>query len=110
YRARYMDKTNVGQQREQSKALARHHAERTCIGCRAQGGSYDLLRFVCTPQGKELLDFSGHAPGREACVCCEVICLRKALNPAKLALALKQSIIIPDFDAVYQEVMGLLYK
>jgi len=36
--------------------------------------------------------------------------LRKALTPARLALALQQSIITPDFDVVYQAVRGLLYK
>jgi ribosomal protein L7Ae-like RNA K-turn-binding protein len=43
-------------------------------------------------------------------VCCDVICLRKALKPAKLALALKRPVMVPDFDTVYQEVMRLLYK
>ncbi len=107
-----MDETNVGQEqkRGQGKALARHRPERTCIGCRAQQGVHDLLRFVCTPQGEVILDSSGHAPGRGVYVCCDVICLRKALKPAKLALALKRPIIVPDLDAVYQEVRGLLYK
>jgi ribosomal protein L7Ae-like RNA K-turn-binding protein len=36
--------------------------------------------------------------------------LRKALKPAKLALAMKQSVIVPDFDTVYQAVRNLLYK
>ena len=43
-------------------------------------------------------------------VCCDVICLRKVLKPAKLTLALKRPVIVPDFDTVYQEVMRLLYK
>jgi ribosomal protein L7Ae-like RNA K-turn-binding protein len=43
-------------------------------------------------------------------VCCDVMCLRKALKPAKLALALKRSVVVPDFDTVYQEVVRLLYK
>lgn len=107
-----MDETNVGQQqkRGQGKTLARHRTERTCIGCRAQHGAYDLLRFVCTPQGEVILDSSGHAPGRGVYVCYDVICLRKALKPAKLALALKQSIIVPDLDVIYQEIRSLLYK
>jgi len=105
-----MDETRVGQQQEQGKGRARHRAERTCIGCRAQRGTYDLLRFVCTPQGRLSLDSSGHAPGRGVYVCCDVMCLRTALTPAKLALALKQSVIVPDFEALYQEVRSLLYK
>ena len=107
-----MDKTDAGQQQEweQGKAFDRHRPERTCIGCRAQRGAHDLLRFVCTPQGEVILDSAGHAPGRGVYICCDVICLRKALKPAKLALTLKQSVIVPDFDAVYQEVRSLLYK
>jgi uncharacterized protein len=107
-----MTETSVGQQhqKEQGHALSRHRAERTCIGCRAQREAHDLLRFACTPQGEVILDASGHAPGRGMYICCDVICLRKALKPAKLALALKRPVIVPDFDTVYQEVMRLLYK
>ena len=107
-----MAETSVGQQHQkvQGHALSRHRAERTCIGCRAQREAHDLLRFVCTPQGEVILDASGHAPGRGMYVCYDVICLRKALKPTKLALALKRSVIVPDFDTVYQEVMRLLYK
>jgi ribosomal protein L7Ae-like RNA K-turn-binding protein len=36
--------------------------------------------------------------------------LRKALKSAKLALALKRSVMVPDFDRVYQDVQRLLYK
>src|SRR5919198_3645528 len=101
-----MDETSVDQQqkREQRKTLARQHAERTCLGCRAQRDAHDLLRFVCTPQGEVILDSSGHAPGRGVYVCCDVICLRKVLKPAKLALTLKRAVRVPDFDTVYQEV------
>ena len=107
-----MAEINVGQQhqKEPGNARARHHAERTCIGCRVQREAYDLLRFVCTPQGSVILDASGHAPGRGMYVCCNVMCLQKALKPAKLALALRRPVMVPDFDTVYQEVRGLLYK
>src|SRR6266852_949566 len=107
-----MAETSVGQQhqKEQGQALSRHRAERTCIGCKVQREAHDLLRFVCTPQGGVILDASGHAPGRGVYVCCDVICLRKALKPAKLARTLEGSVLVPDFDVVYQEVRKLLYK
>jgi ribosomal protein L7Ae-like RNA K-turn-binding protein len=38
-----------------------------------------------------------------------MLCLRKALKSAKLALALKRSVMVPDFDGVYQDVQRLLY-
>jgi predicted RNA-binding protein YlxR (DUF448 family) len=104
--------TNVGQQhqKEQVHAFSRHRVERTCIGCKEQREAHDLLRFVCTPQGEVILDASGHAPGRGMYVCCDVMCLRRALKPAKLALTLKRPVIAPNFDTVYQEVRRLLYK
>jgi ribosomal protein L7Ae-like RNA K-turn-binding protein len=43
-------------------------------------------------------------------VCCDVICLRKALKPAQLALTLKRPVVAPNFDMVYQEVRRLLYE
>jgi len=107
-----MAETRVSQQyqKEQGHALSRHRAERTCIGCKAQREPHDLLRFVCTPQGDLILDASGHAPGRGIYICCEVGCLRKALKPARLALALKRPVRVPDLDTVCQEVRKLLYK
>lgn len=107
-----MAETSVSQQHQQERghARSRHRAERTCIGCKTQRETHDLLRFVCTPQGEVILDASGHAPGRGIYVCCDVVCLRKALNPAKLALALKRPVRVPDFDTVCQEVRKLLYK
>jgi uncharacterized protein len=107
-----MAETSVSQQHQQEwgHARSRHRAERTCIGCKTQRETHDLLRFVCTPQGEAILDASGHAPGRGIYVCCDVVCLRKALNPAKLALALKRPVRVPDFDTVCQEVRKLLYK
>jgi uncharacterized protein len=107
-----MAETNVGlpHQKEQGNTLSRRRAERTCIGCRAQREAHDLLRFACTPQGEVILDASGHAPGRGMYVCCDVLCLRKALKPAKLALALKRPVMVPDFDIVSQAVRRLLYK
>ena len=107
-----MAETSVDQQnqQEQGHALSRHRAERTCIGCKVQREAHDLLRFVCAPRGEVILDVSGHAPGRGVYICCDVGCLRKALKPAKLALALKCPVMAPDFDTVYQEVRGLLYK
>src|SRR5215831_10450081 len=107
-----MAQTHIDQQhqKEQGQAIPRHRVERTCIGCKAQREAYDLLRFVCTPLGEVILDASGHAPGRGVYVCCDVLCLRKALKPVKLAQALKCTVMVPDFDTVYQEIRSLLYK
>lgn len=106
-----MHATNLGgQAEEQEPILPRRGAERTCIGCRAQRRGRELLRFVCTPQGKVILDASGHAPGRGVHVCCDAVCLRKALTAAKLAMAFKRPVTAPELESVYQEVRALLYK
>jgi len=107
-----MDETSVSQkqQKGQGEALPQQRARRTCIGCKAQGGRHDLLRFVCTPAREVILDVSGHAPGRGVYVCHDVQCLQKALKPARLALALRRPVLVPDFEAVYQAVRELLYK
>jgi len=107
-----MAETDIGQhyQKESGNARSRHRVERTCIGCRAQREAHDLVRFACTPQGQVILDASGRAPGRGVYVCCDVLCLHKALKSAKLALALKRPVIVPDVDSVYQDVQRLLYK
>lgn len=94
----------------QGSRRPRHCAERTCIGCKAQQEAHALLRFACTPQGQIILDSSGHAPGRGVYVCCDVMCLQKALKPAKLALTLKHSVVVPAFDGVYQEIRRLLHQ
>jgi predicted RNA-binding protein YlxR (DUF448 family) len=70
----------------------------------------DLLRLACTPQGEIILDRSGRLPGRGAYVCCDVVCLRMALRPAKLRSAFKQSVTVPTFEAVYQAAVSLLQE
>jgi len=93
----------------QEQVRSRHRAERTCIGCKTQAQSQELLRFVCTPEGVLLLDMAGHAPGRGAYVCCNGQCLRKALQPPRLAITLKHTVSVPDFESLSQEVLQALY-
>jgi predicted RNA-binding protein YlxR (DUF448 family) len=67
-----------------------------------------LLRLVCNPQGTILLDHSGHAPGRGVYICGNVLCLRKALKPAKLTSALRQIVVTPSVDALCGDITALL--
>lgn len=88
----------------------KHTPQRTCVGCRSSRVPRDLLRLACTPQGEVLLDRSGRLPGRGAYVCFDVVCLRKALQPAKLVSAFKRPVIVPTFETVYQATVLLLQE
>jgi ribosomal protein L7Ae-like RNA K-turn-binding protein len=48
------------------------------------------------------LDRSGNAPGRGAYICFDAVCLRKALKLSRLVSAFKCSVIVPEFDSLYQ--------
>lgn len=83
---------------------------RTCLGCGVQHEKQALLRFVCAPSGEVLLDYTGRAPGRGVYVCCDVLCLGKALRVVKLCHAFRQEVIVPDLGRVGQDVRKLLYR
>jgi hypothetical protein len=87
-----------------------HTSQRTCVGCRSRQAPQDLLRLTCTPQGEVLLDRSGRLPGRGAYVCFDAVCLRKAAQPAKLASAFKQPVVVPTFETLYQAAVLLLQE
>lgn len=69
-----------------------------------------LLRLVCSPQGTLCLDQLGRAPGRGAYVCSKAACVRKALQPAKLAFAFKRAVVAPAFATLGEEITALLQR
>lgn len=81
---------------------ARRLPERTCIGCRLSRHTRDLLRLACTPQGEVFTDGWGRGMGRGAYVCFDAACIRKALHPAKLKTAFKQSVTVPSEHSVHE--------
>jgi predicted RNA-binding protein YlxR (DUF448 family) len=85
-----------------------HVPQRTCVGCRTMRAPQEFLRLACTPQGAVILDRSRRLPGRGVYVCCDVVCLRIALKPARLLAAFKQPVTVPTFDVVYQAAVSLL--
>ena len=62
--------------------------ERQCAACRTTRPQRELLRFVCGPEGRAVLDARGRLPGRGAYLCPRPACLRKGLKPKGLARAL----------------------
>lgn len=61
---------------------------RTCHACRRTQPQDELLRFVCGPDGRTVLDLRGRLPGRGAYLCPELACLRKGGKAKGIAPAL----------------------
>jgi predicted RNA-binding protein YlxR (DUF448 family) len=80
----------------------KHVPTRTCLGCKSQRPPQDFARFICDQYGVVRLDRSGNAPGRGAYICFDAVCLRKALKLSRLVSAFKCSVIVPEFDSLYQ--------
>jgi uncharacterized protein len=71
------------------KAVARAHAERTCVGCRGKADKRDLLRVVRVDQDRVAVDPAGSAPGRGAYIHHDVECVEAALEQGAFARALR---------------------
>ena len=83
-------------------------AERTCTGCRSGYDKTELIRYVCDPSGRLLVDYRHKLPGRGAYTCIDLDCIASAVARGGFSRSFKQSIAIPDADALIQEVIGNL--
>jgi len=61
---------------------------RTCHACRRNRPQGELLRFVCGPEGRAVLDLRGKLPGRGAYLCPDPACLRKGVKAKGVGQAL----------------------
>lgn len=78
--------------------------ERTCVGCRTQGGKADLLRVVRRPDGTVSADPAGAAPGRGAYVHPRAECVRLATSRGALARALRVPLGPDDLATLTGEI------
>uniref|UniRef100_A0A831UE26 DUF448 domain-containing protein n=1 Tax=Geobacter metallireducens TaxID=28232 RepID=A0A831UE26_GEOME len=69
--------------------MARCEPQRTCLGCRAERGKSELLRYVLDPEGTVVPDLMGKLPGRGAYTCFSRGCLVKAVLRKQFARAFK---------------------
>lgn len=69
--------------------MARSEPQRTCLGCRAEKGKGELLRYVLDPEGKVVPDLLGKLPGRGAYTCYCRDCVAKATLRKQFARAFK---------------------
>jgi uncharacterized protein len=86
---------------------------RTCIGCRQQGCSGDLVRMVLGPDGSVAFDLAGGAVGRGAWVHPLEACLRKAAKVTARSLRADGSVDVESLmlsltAAAIRRAVGLL--
>jgi hypothetical protein len=79
--------------------------QRTCHACRRGRPQGELLRFVCGPEGRSVLDLRGKLPGRGAYLCPQLACLRKGLKPKGIAQVLGCAPPAADAGALRQQAL-----
>lgn len=83
-------------------------AERTCAGCRAVHAKTELIRYVCAPDGRLLVDYRSKLPGRGAYTCIDRECIASAVKQNGFSRAFKKPISVADPDALLQELVQSL--
>ncbi len=69
--------------------MARSEPQRTCLGCRAEKGKDELLRYVLDPEGTVVPDLLAKLPGRGAYTCFCRDCVEKAAVRKQFARAFR---------------------
>ena len=69
--------------------MARTEPLRTCLGCRAEKGKNELLRYVLDPEGTVVPDLLAKLPGRGAYTCFRRDCVEKAATRKQFARAFR---------------------
>lgn len=72
--------------------MARSEPQRTCLGCRAEKGKDELLRYVLDPEGVIVPDLLAKLPGRGVYTCFCLDCVEKAAVRKQFARAFKAEV------------------
>ena len=78
--------------------------ERQCLGCNEHKPKKELLRVLRTPEGEEMIDFTGKKSGRGAYICRDVKCLKKARKSRRIERSLGVSIPEEVYDKMESEL------
>lgn len=92
----------------QRQAGPPHRGLRSCVGCRGRFEPAELLRLVCDPDGRVLIDRKGKAPGRGAYLCYSAECIERALRTKSLERALRRGIKPLKSDELVSLVVTML--
>lgn len=82
--------------------------ERTCVGCRSSHPRETLLRYVLSPQRELLLDYRQRLPGRGVYTCCDIDCVKKAVDRQQLQRGLKADQLAVSFEKVVELIQEAL--
>ncbi|MCB9522087.1 MAG: DUF448 domain-containing protein [Myxococcales bacterium] len=79
---------------------------RSCVACRCKAPREALIRLVCDPEGRVLVDRYLKAPGRGAHLCYDRACLDQAVNRRAFGRAFKTAVQPVDVDALVASVVA----
>lgn len=74
--------------------------ERTCLACRAKRPKALLVRLVCDPAGRLMVDPQGKLPGRGVYVCPQRACAARVVKDVRLPEAFRREVDVCSVDAL----------
>ena len=77
---------------------------RWCIGCRVRAPRASMIRLVCDPEGRVVVDRHLKAPGRGAHLCYDAECIRLAVQRKAFGRAFKRSVAPVEFTRLIADV------
>ena len=90
--------------------IAKHCAQRTCVGCRSCKGQDELVRYIISPTGELLVDYQHKLPGRGAYTCLDKKCVEQALSRNGFARAFKVARIDSDAECLIASLRCQLHN
>lgn len=70
---------------------SRRQPQRSCTGCRQVFDQQDLLRYVCSPEGRIVPDLRNRLPGRGVYTCWSRACIDQAVRKRQFDRAFRQA-------------------
>lgn len=80
---------------------------RQCVGCAEMKSKREMIRVIKTPENEVVLDSTGKKNGRDAYVCPNLECLKKARKSKGIERAFKMAIPNDVYEKLEKE-MSLL--
>jgi hypothetical protein len=82
----------------------KHHPQRMCIGCRQSRDRWDLIRLVCTADGRVEVDPTHKRNSRGAYLCPVPACWHTALKRRSIERALRLDKVHPDDKRILTQI------
>ena len=89
-------------------AAAEKAPQRTCVACRENKPQDQLVRYVVAPDGALMVDYRHRLPGRGAYTCCDVDCLRTAVEKQKFQRSFRGHCRVGKFDDLFCQLRQAL--